>query len=261
VALYSKGDYAKAVEAYRFNEAADTIYQFVWNIYCDWYLEFIKPVLSESEETKQVARYVLYQALHVLAPFMPFITEELNAKIFNQNTHLTGAGWPSDIPAGSADTGLSLVVDIISEIRAIRSEMNVPLSAKPPLLIAGITAEKKAVLEAMQPALLRMARLSEITFTSASADEFEKGTARTNLHSLDLGLALAGILDFDAEKARLDKEIKACEGEIKKLSAKLSNEGFLSKAPEQVVAENKRRLSEEEERINGLQSARSRLDV
>ena len=252
---------AKAVEAYRFNEAADTIYQFVWNIYCDWYLEFIKPVLSESEETKQVARYVLYQALHVLAPFMPFITEELNAKIFNQNTHLTGASWPSDIPAGSADTGLSLVVDIISEIRAIRSEMNVPLSAKPPLLIAGITAEKKAVLEAMQPALLRMARLSEITFTSASADEFEKGTARTNLHSLDLGLALAGILDFDAEKARLDKEIKACEGEIKKLSAKLFNEGFLSKAPEQVVAENKRRLSEEEERINGLQSARSRLDV
>ena len=77
---------AQAVHAYRFNEAADTIYQFVWNIYCDWYLEFIKPVMAESAETQQVANYVLYQALHLLAPFMPFITEELNEKIFTDNT-------------------------------------------------------------------------------------------------------------------------------------------------------------------------------
>ncbi len=252
---------AAAIKNYRFNEAADTIYQFVWNIYCDWYLEFIKPVLSESKETKEVANFVLHQALHILAPFMPFITEELNAKIFMRDTHLTAAHWPEPVTQGSANTNIDIIVDIISEIRAMRAEMNVPLSAKPELLIVGADAQKTQVLEAMKPSILRMARLTDLQFINTSADRFEKGTARTNLHGLDLGLPLAGILDFDAERARLDKEIKACETEINKIQSKLSNEGFIAKAPEKVIAENKRRLSEEEERANGLKSARNRLEI
>ena len=250
-----------AIENYRFNEAADTIYQFVWNVYCDWYLEFIKPVLSESEETQQVATYVLHQALHILAPFMPFITEELHAKIFKQETHLAATSWPEKIIHEPTQTHLGLIVDIISEIRAIRSEMNIPLSAKPVLQIAGVDELKSTVLNAMKPALVRMARLNDVQYVESADNAFAKGTARTSLHGLDLGLPLADILDFDAEKARLDKDIAACEVEIKKLSAKLSNQGFLAKAPEHVITENKRRLAEEEERAAGLKSARTRLEM
>ena len=249
---------AQAVHAYRFNEAADTIYQFVWNIYCDWYLEFIKPVMAESAETQQVANYVLYQALHLLAPFMPFITEELNEKIFKQTTHLTASSWPGISNLGNADTNIDITVDIISEIRAIRSEMNVPLSAKPALQIAGADDVKQSVLQAMEPAILRMARLDAIEFMDG---EFAKGTARTSLHGLEIGLPLENILDFDAERARLDKEIAACETEMKKLSGKLSNQGFLAKAPQAVIDENKRRFSEEEERSEGLKAARKRLEL
>jgi len=249
---------AQAVNGYRFNEAADTIYQFVWNIYCDWYLEFIKPVMAESEETQQVANYVLFQALHLLAPFMPFITEELNEKIFKQSTHLTAASWPAQSTLGRADTNIDIIVDIISEIRAIRSEMNVPLSAKPALQIAGADTAKQAVLQAMEPAILRMARLEAIDFMGG---DFAKGTARTSLHGLEIGLPLENILDFDAERARLDKDIASCEAEMKKLSAKLSNQGFIAKAPQAVIDENKRRFSEEQERSEGLKAARKRLDV
>ena len=249
---------AQAVHAYRFNEAADTIYQFVWNIYCDWYLEFIKPVMAESAETQQVANYVLYQALHLLAPFMPFITEELNEKIFKQTTHLTASSWPEISNLQNADTNIDITVDIISEIRAIRSEMNVPLSAKPALQIAGADDVKQSVLQAMEPAILRMARLDAIEFMDG---EFAKGTARTSLHGLEIGLPLENILDFDAERARLDKEIAACETEMKKLSGKLSNQGFLAKAPQAVIDENKRRFSEEQERSEGLKAARKRLEL
>ena len=249
---------AQAVHAYRFNEAADTIYQFVWNIYCDWYLEFIKPVMAESAETQQVANYVLYQALHLLAPFMPFITEELNEKIFKQTTHLTASSWPEISNLGNADTNIDITVDIISEIRAIRSEMNVPLSAKPALQIAGADDVKQSVIQAMEPAILRMARLDAIEFMDG---EFAKGTARTSLHGLEIGLPLENILDFDAERARLDKEIAACETEMKKLSGKLSNQGFLAKAPQAVIDENKRRFSEEQERSEGLKAARKRLEL
>jgi len=257
--LNNAGDkISQAVTAYRFNEAADTMYQFVWNIFCDWYLEFIKPIMAESDETRQVANYVLYQALHLLAPFMPFITEELNEKIFKRTAFLTAASWPVKTDLGSAETNIDIVVNIISEIRAIRSEMNVPLSAKPALQIAGADLAKQAVLQAMEPAILRMARLDSLEFMDG---KFAKGTARTSLHGLEIGLPLENILDFNEERARLDKEIAACEVEIKKLSGKLSNQGFLAKAPEAVIEENKRRLAEEQQRSDGLKAARNRLDL
>ena len=246
-----------AIEGYRFNEAADAVYQFVWNVYCDWYLEFIKPVLSDSDETRKTATAVLHQAVHVLAPFMPFITEELNEKIFGQTEHLAASRWPALNPQGSADTGLNIVVELISEIRAIRSEMNVPLSAKPQLEVTGATQAQRQVLSSMTPALLRMARLEDVVFHD---NEFVKGTARTSVQGMDVGLPLAGILDFDAERARLNKEIKAGEAEMAKINGKLSNSAFLAKAPEAVVDENRRRFAEEEGRVTALKAALSRLD-
>ena len=248
-----------AVDGYRFNEAADALYQFVWNSYCDWYIEFIKPGLAEHEESRRVAGYVLHQVLHILHPFMPFISEELNEKIFGSSEMLIGAAWPQPVAVEAEQADLSLVIDLISEIRTIRSEMNVPLNAKPVLEIKGADSHQKQLIQQMKSAVLRLARVEAVGFDSQ--DGFDKGTARTSLAGLDIGLPLAGILDFEAERARLNKEIKACEAEAGKLNGKLSNQGFLAKAPEAVVDENKRRLQEEETRLAGLQAALSRLDA
>ena len=248
-----------AVDGYRFNEAADAIYHFVWNSYCDWYIEFIKPGLRETEESRLVAGYVLHQVLHILHPFMPFISEELNQKVFNAEQMLIGASWPQvvDVDADRAD--LSVVIDLISEIRTMRSEMNVPLNAKPVLEIKSAKAEHKQLIEQMSTAVLRLARVEAVSFDSEGG--FAKGTARTSLAGMDIGLPLAGILDFEAERARLTKEIKGCEAEADKLRGKLSNKGFLAKAPEAVVEENRRRLTEEDSRLYGLQAALNRLDA
>ena len=121
----------EAVDKYRFNEAADAIYHFVWDRYCDWYIEFIKPVLKDSAETRQVASFVLAELLKLMNPFMPFITEELNAKLFGHTQMLAAEGWPAQTAAADSETGLHYATDIISEIRMIRAEMNVPLKAAP----------------------------------------------------------------------------------------------------------------------------------
>ena len=249
---------ALAIESYKFNEAADTLYHFVWNQYCDWYVEFIKPVLADSEETRLVAAYVLHQTLHLLSPFMPFITEELNAKLFGRDKMLMVADWPAAAAGASADTGISIIINIISEIRTMRSEMNVPLSAKPVLVIRGVSDEQRGIIDAMTLPLLRLARLGGVSYHEG---DFEKGTARTSLQGMDMGLPLTGILDFDAERARLKKEIAACEAEAGKIRGKLNNPNFVERAPEAVVAENNRRLEEEQSRLDGLKAALVRLDT
>jgi valyl-tRNA synthetase len=249
---------ALAIESYKFNEAADTLYHFVWNQYCDWYVEFIKPVMAESEETRLVAAYVLHQTLHLLSPFMPFITEELNAKLFGRDKMLMVADWPAAAAGASADTGISIIINIISEIRTMRSEMNVPLSAKPVLVIRGVSDEQRGIVDAMTLPLLRLARLGGVSYHDG---DFEKGTARTSLQGMDMGLPLTGILDFDAERARLKKEIAACEAEAGKIRGKLNNPNFVERAPEAVVAENNRRLEEEQSRLDGLKAALVRLDT
>ena len=248
---------AAALEAYRFNEAADRLWHFIWNLYCDWYLEFIKPVLADSTESRQTASWVLAQAVTMLHPVMPFLSEELNEKIFASPDMLISAAWPEPHKAARADTGIQLVIDAVSQLRTIRSEMNVPLSAKPVLLMRGAAADQQAVLEEMRPAILRLARLEGMRFDEA---DFPTGTAEAAVGGMELGLPLAGILDFDAERARLDKEIAAVQKEAAKLSAKLSNAGFLAKAPQEVVAENQRRLEEEETKLASLRRARARLD-
>ena len=249
---------AQAVESYKFNEAADTLYHFVWNSYCDWYVEFIKPVMSDSEETRRVAAYVLHQTLHLLSPFMPFITEELNAKLFGHDKMLMIANWPDVAAGASANTGISTVIDIISEIRTMRYEMNLPLSAKPLLLIRGVSDEQRGIIDAMTLPLLRLARLGGVSYHDG---DFEKGTARTSLQGMDMGLPLTGILDFEAERTRLKKEIAACEAEAGKIRGKLNNPNFVERAPEAVVAENNRRLEEEQSRLDGLKAALIRLDT
>lgn len=253
----------EAIDSYRFNEAANAIYHFVWDRYCDWYIEFIKPVLRESAECQAVASYVMVQILHMMHPFMPFITEELNAKLFGSETMLITQRWPELCEQAKEYTQINMVADIISEIRMIRSEMNVPLNAKPELLIKHATPEQKQVIKAMEASLLRLARLGEINVLSGMHEKMEvkRGVASINLHGMDIGLSLIGILDFDAERARLDKEITGGEIEITKILKKLENENFIKKAPQAVIDENKRRLASDQARIEQLKAAVQRLDV
>lgn len=247
-----------AIENYRFNEAADAIYSFVWHSYCDWYVELIKPQLGdEARETRATAAAILRGSLQLLHPFMPYLTEELNEKIFGSHDMMITQSWPDAVGLAETDAPdeIRYLINIISEIRYIRSEMNVPLSAKPVLQLRGASALQARSVETNHAALTRLARLASVE----TVESFGKGTARGTVDGVDIGLPLADILDLDAERARLEKAITGVGTEIDKISRKLDNPGFIAKAPEDVVAENRRRLDEEVSRRGALEAALARL--
>ena len=252
-----------ALEEYRFNEAADAIYKFIWNNYCDWYLELIKPVLSDdganplADETRQVASRVIAEAIRLLHPFMPFISEELWEKVFAGQGMLITSSWPEINAAegGDAAAEIGFVVDLITQIRSIRNEMNVPVAAKPELVLLNADQDKKSRVERNRPAIERLARVSAISSSETAPEQSAQGV----VEGLEFALPLTGILDFDAERARLSKDIKSAEGEIKKLEGKLNNAGFMAKAPADVVEENRRRLDAEIETRDRLTLALKRL--
>ena len=187
---------------------------------------------------------------------MPFITEELNKQIFESDKLLITTLLPTPTGLGASNTKILMVIDLITEIRALRSEMNIPLSSKPQLLIRSASNKQIEVIKSMKASILKLARIDKFSITQ---DEFPKETVISNLHGFDIGLPLHGILDFQAETARLNKEISISQSEIDKISQKLSNEGFISKAPGHVIEENKRRLNSEEGRVEALQIALRRL--
>ena len=247
-----------AIENYRFNEAADALYSFVWHSYCDWYVELIKPQLDgDATETRATAAAILAGSLRLLHPFMPYLTEELNEKIFGSSDMMIGQSWPTEaaLPESEAPDEIRYLINLISEIRYIRSEMNVPLSAKPVLQVRGATDLQARSMDGNMAALLRLARLDSV----AAVEGFETGTARGSVDGADIGLPLAGILDLDAERQRLEKAISGVSGEIDKIARKLDNPGFIAKAPEEVVEENRRRLEEETTRRGALEAALARL--
>ena len=249
---------SKAIEAYRFNEAADALYHFVWHSYCDWYVELIKPQLAnEAVETRAVAASILAGAVKLLHPFMPYLTEELNQKIFGSSDLMIAANWPAPVPQPDRDAveDLRFVIKLISDIRYLRAEMNVPLSAKPMLHVRAPNAAQRRAMDSQMPALLRLARIQGI----ADVERLDKGSARSSVGGLEIGLPLAGIMDFEAESKRLEKEIEATNEKIDNITRKLENKGFLAKAPENVVLLNKRRLTEEIAHKKILDAALSRI--
>ena len=262
-AVQAQNTVTQAIEAYRFNDAANGVYQFIWNNFCDWYVELAKPVLQGDDaaakaEVQAATKWALDHALRLLHPFMPFVTEELWAKTGARNGYLMLDHWPKlaeDLVDEDAMAEIGWLIGAISEIRSVRAEMNVPAGAQVPLVAIDAGDQTQARLTATSDTLKRLARVSDISF----ADTVPSGSAQTVLGEAVFALPLADVIDIDAERARLQKEIGKTEGEIKKLSGKLSNEGFLAKAPEDVVAENRARLSEEEARRDKLNSALARL--
>ncbi len=256
----------EAIEGYRFNDAAAVVYRFVWNRFCDWYVEFAKPVFMGSDEaakaeTQAMAAWALDEILKLLHPFMPFVTEELWAVLGEagpeRETLLCLTAWPK--PAKKADRKamdeVNWVIDLISEIRSLRSEMNVPAASTLPLTITGASKEGRARAKRYESFLKRMARLSGIVV----ADAPPQGSAQFVLGEATMALALANVIDLVAERERLAKEIGKLEQEIQKIDARFSNEQFMAKAPEEVVEENRERRAEAEATASRLKAALERL--
>ncbi|MEC8094852.1 MAG: class I tRNA ligase family protein, partial [Pseudomonadota bacterium] len=193
-----------------------------------------------------------------LHPFMPFVTEELWAKSATRDGYLMLDYWPNlseNLVDAEATNEIGWLIGVITEIRSIRAEMNVPAGAQVPLVAIDAGPQTETRLMATGDTLKRLARLSDISF----ADTVPSGSAQTVLGEAVFALPLADVIDIGSERARLQKEIGKLEGEIKKLANKLSNEVFLAKAPKDVVAENRARLSKEEARRDKLNSALARL--
>ncbi|MEJ0052160.1 MAG: valine--tRNA ligase [Methylovirgula sp.] len=255
------GEVTTAIQAYRFNDAANAAYRFVWNIFCDWYLELAKPLLQSADEvakaeTQATTAFILDQVVKLLHPFMPFITEELWANA-RRETVLALAQWPSleGLSFPDAEAEIGFVVELISEIRSVRSEMNVPAGAQVPLVLVGADPAARSRAETWTDVLKRLARLSDISFATEAPAQAAQMISRGTLAALPL----AGIIDFAAEKIRLAKEIEKLHAEAKKIEAKLGNADFVARAPEEVVEENRERLVEAQSRAEKLAAALQRL--
>ena len=255
----------EGIAGYRFNEAASAAYRFVWNQFCDWYLELLKPVFAGDDEAERiesqaVAAYVLDEIYKLLHPFMPFMTEELWAHTAGEAgerpTLLCHAAWPApEFADDDAASEINWLIDLVSGIRSVRSEMNVPPAAIAPLAVLGADAATQARLVRHQAAIRRLARVGDVAEVAVPP----KGSAQIVIGEATFCLPLGSLIDLAAEAARLQKEIAKVTEEIARLHKKLSNERFVANAPEEIVAAEREKLAEFAEAQGKLQLALSRV--
>ena len=249
----------QALDAFKFDSAALSAYHFVWGTFCDWYIEFIKPVLMGADadakaETQGTMGWVLGQILHLLHPLMPFLTEEIWERMGGQGM-LISAPWPDLDRLGTdpnAVAEMDWVLRLIGQVRAVRSEMNVPAGAKIPMTVRGAGANSARRLETHRAEIQRMARVEPITLEGASAT-VPKGVAQIVHDEAVLVLPLSGVIDIDVERARLRREMDKLAGEIVGIERKLANADFVARAPDHVVAE-------QHERKDSAAATRTRLN-
>jgi valyl-tRNA synthetase len=258
---------SEAIETFRFNDAANAAYRFVWSVFCDWHLELTKPLLQGAAdaalkaETQATIAHVLDVIYALLHPFMPFVTEELWAikgEAGPARVGLLALGpWPAGDKGGdaAAEAEIGWVVDLVSQLRSLRSEMGIPPATPLPLLLVNAGASTRAVLAAWGDTIQRMARVSGFEFV----DVLPAGAAPIVIRDVLAALPLAGVVDIDAETARLEKEIAKERAEIAKVDAKLANADFLARAPEEVVEENRERREASLSRIEKMEAALDRL--
>ncbi len=254
-----------ALEDFRFNDASGAAYRFTWNTFCDWYLELAKPIFNGDDEaakaeTRATAAWALDEILKVLHPIMPFLTEELWERLGDEgNAHdglLMLTAWPEPKVSDEAAAGeINWLVDLISEIRSVRAEMNIPAGAKVSVVVAGASEQTKARLKTHESAILRLARAETVSL----ADAAPSGAAQIIVGEATVCLPLAGVIDLGAEKTRLQKEAGKLEGEISKIEKKLSNPAFVAKAPEEVVDGEREKVAESKEKLEKVQTALGRL--
>ncbi len=253
----------KALTEFRLNDAASALYEFIWGIVCDWYVELTKPILqgadgAEKDETRAVTAFVLRETVKLLHPVMPFITEELWDKLGHRAEHgaLIGQPWPAaPALAPDADAEIGWLVKLISDVRSARAELNVPAAAKLRMLVVGGDGTTAARLETHRAAIERLARIEGIEAAPAAP----KGALQIVVGEATYALPVTDVIDLKAEGARLQKEIKKLADEVGKIDAKLGNAAFVSKAPEEVVEEQRERRSQAEQTRERLSTALERL--
>ena len=249
------------IEAYKFNEAAGAAYRFVWNSFCDWYVELLKPVFAgEDEAAKAEARacaaFALDGIYKLLHPFMPFITEELWALTGERDGLLCHAGWPGDglVDAAAADE-INWLVQLVSEVRSVRAEMNVPPSARGPLAVVGAGEQTAKWLVRHDPAIKQLARADDIVIES----EPPRGAAQIVVREATVCLPLGGLIDIEAERARLEKALGKAGQDIDRIERKLANDKFVANARPHIVQAERDKLAEARRALEKLQAALARI--
>ena len=236
-----------AIESYRFNEASGALYRFVWNQLCDWYLELLKPVFNGDDEagkaeSRACAAHVLAESVKLLHPFMPFMTEELWEHLAGPDAGLAcHAEWPepSFTDVASADE-INWLIDLVSGLRSVRAEMNVPPSAKAPLVIVGANPTTGERLVRHEPAIKQLARVTDIVLENTAPG----GSAQIVVGEATACLPLGDLIDLAAEKARLEKALAKVAAEIAKIEGKLANEKFVANAKPEIVEAEREKLGE-----------------
>ncbi|MFN3608793.1 MAG: valine--tRNA ligase [Hyphomonas sp.] len=257
----------RGLEEYRFNEAAGALYRFIWNTLCDWYLELIKPLLagmddSAKSETRMVCGYVIDEALKLLHPFMPFVTEELWERRAPGRANEQGflmrqdwpkaAGWRDD----AATAEIEWLIDLITEIRSLRNDLGVPAGAKVPLAIVNASTTDLMRVGAHEEILRRMARVDDLTLPNA----MPSGAVSAVVGSTVAAMSIADLIDITEARKRLDKEIATLDKDITSTEKKLGNADFVAKAPEEIVEENRERIRDWGARREKLKAARTSLE-
>ena len=252
----------EAISVYRFNDAAAAAYRFVWNIYCDWYLELAKPLLTGpdgagKDETRAMVAWARDEILKLLHPFMPFITEELWAVTASteRESLLALSEWPSleGIGDARAEAEIGWVIDLISAVRSVRAEMNVNMPL--PLVMVRVGDHVWDRAQRWSEFIMRMAKISEVN----RAPMHQQGAVQLVVRGEVVELPLAGIIDLAAERARLAKEMAKCDADIARVDAKLGNPNFVARAPEDVVEEEKEKREEAQSRKAKIAEALERL--
>lgn len=264
-----KQELEKNMDLYRFNDAASAIFQFVWGSFCDWYLEFTKPLLGEQntndalkQETRDTIGWALDQILLLLNPFMPYITEELyeSLAVRPKDALLMGQKWPDYDSAWIDEKGageIAWLIRSISNIRSVRADMNVPAGAMVRLLVKDAGDNTIQYLKTYDEILRRMARIESITVSN----EVPKGSIQTIVDEATFVLPIAEIIDLDKERDRLRKEIEKLRINIGKIDQKLSDEKFVTGAPADIIAEQKSRKADNEATIEKLSAALKQLEA
>ncbi|HWD13332.1 MAG TPA: valine--tRNA ligase [Pseudochrobactrum sp.] len=255
----------EGITTYRFNDAASSAYRFVWNQFCDWYLELLKPIfMGDDEDAKREAQacaaYCLDEIYKLLHPFMPFMTEELWSLTAGEgqsrDTLLVHASWPVlSFEDASAADDINWLIELVSGIRSVRSEMNVPPSAQAPLAVLEANALTKERLEHHDAAIKRLSRVADISLSDAAP----KGSAQLVVGEATYCMPLGSLIDLGAEMARLEKESGKLTAEMEKIDKKLSNEKFVANAKPEVVEADRARFAELQEAQGKIAVAMQRL--
>ncbi len=256
---------ARAIEDYKFNDAADALYQFTWGTFCDWYIEFSKPILTGSDEvakaeTRAMTIWVIERIVHLLHPIMPYITETLWTHIAGADAGmLITAPWPEAklAPDQAAVAEMEWVVSLISAIRATRSEMNVPAASELAATITEIKPDARGWVATHGEQIRRLARLKSIAIGAVSGDA--KTALQVVVEGTTVLIDVAGAVDLAKERARLQKEVAATRGELDKIAKKLGNEQFMAKAKPEAIDEQRERQSEYEATLAKLDAALARI--